>query len=426
MLSSVSVAAWWYNDYWQPKRTSLWNSRTTLNSVAQRKPAQFSETDLPLIEDYFQYNSFHHFISYRLNLDYFFDASSKHKQKAKEALNQTLHQLFPRDNKSATLKAFASPKLTIDLLANYLEQLDLEGVNKGKYQFDLEFIPRNHPSALFERETRAVSLWDMNQRNSIKASIGESRPIAEVPAGSEYDLIRTIATTDYPSEGQYYQYQGGVISFNLELDKFEWDASDRQSEKAENLHGDIIYRRYFKIVHEDEFSFFLTHPDLSISTSAMVRANKNIPIFTTVDFSRDFDGHTIEIPKERISIHFGEMIPTQKRKAGFLRRLFGANGETSFRTGDFKLYGKLGKGENGIEFEIQLHTLVYDLNTNNFNPQDSRLNVILKKDSLSSFDKASATNDIKRILLGPMRDDLIKSFSLSRFHPIFKNSGNSR
>lgn len=424
----MSATAWWYTGYWQPKRTALWESRTTKQvKKPARAPAQFTETDLPLIEDFFRYNSFHHFISYRMNIELTSDANNRNQSRAQESLDRTLHGLFPKNDKAKTLKAFASPTLTTDFISKYLEQLDLNRVDKGNYQLDIEFVPRNHPSVLFDREARAVSLWDLNQTKSLKTSIGEKYPPSAIPKTKEFDLIRKIASTDYPNEGQYYQYQGGVISLQLGLDDLKWDAEDIRSEKSDQLEGDLVYRRYFKIVHEDEFSFFLDHPDLAISSSAMVRKHEAVPVFTTVDVSRDFNGHTVQIPKERISIHFGKMLPTQKRKRGFFQRIFGSDDASQFDTGELRLYGRLGKGEAGIEFELVLHTLVFDLGTRTLNPQDSRINVTLKREGISGFDKASATNDIKRILLGPLSADLMKALSLGRFHPALKqNTGGGR
>lgn len=423
----MSAAAWWYTGYWQPKRTALWESRPAKATKLKRAPAQFTETDLPLIEDFFRYNSFHHFISYRMDISLTSNASKRDQVRAQDSLNKTLHHLFHKNDKAKTLKAFASPTLTTDFISKYLEQLDLNSVDSGNYQLDIQFVPRNHPSVLFDRETRAVSLWDLNQTKSLKASTGEKSPHPSIPQTPEFDLIRKITSTDYPNEGQYYQYQGGVISLQLGLNNLTWDAEDIRSEDAEQLEGDLVYRRYFKIVHEDEFSFFLDHPDLSISTSAMVRKYEAVPIFTTVDFSRDFNGHTVEVPKERISIHFGKMLPTQKRKRGFFQRIFGGNEESQFDTGELRLYGRLGKGENGVEFELVLNTLVFDLATRTLNPHDSRINVTLKREGLSGFDKASSTNDIKRILLGPLSSDLMKALSLGRFHPALKqNMGGGR
>src|SRR5690606_23722136 len=126
----------------------------------------FTETDLPLIEDYFQYNNFHHYISYRLGLELRADAKKRDQEKAHEALNKTIHQMFNHVDKMKTLKAFASPTLTTDFVSLYLDHLDRKNVNQGSYQIDLEFIPRNHPSVLFDREARAVALWDLNQRSS--------------------------------------------------------------------------------------------------------------------------------------------------------------------------------------------------------------------------------------------------------------------
>tara|TARA_R110000868_G_scaffold99515_3_gene273785 strand:+ start:2072 stop:3391 length:1320 start_codon:yes stop_codon:yes gene_type:complete len=407
-----------YTTYWQPKRTSLWSSDIARASNQNtRTPAQFSESDLPLIEDYFRYNSFHHFISYKLNLEAY---ASKNENKAKKALSKTIHNLFKKENQVDTLKAFASPNLTTDFMANFIEELDHEGASKGDYQIDLEFVPRNHPAVLFDRESRAVNLWDLNQSKSLQNAIGEKTPPSVLPQEHEFSLIRKVATTEYPNEGQYYQYQGGVISLQLGLNKLHWDAEDRRSDDAEELSGDLIYRRYFKIVHEDEFSFTLDHPDMIIKNTAMAREHEVIPVFATVDISKEFDGHSLSTPKEQMSIHFGDMLPTQKRKRGFLQRVFGDEKKLAFKTGELRFYGRLGKGEGGVDFELVLHTLVYNMNTKTFNAQDSKLTVTLKNEMLDGYTKASATNDIKRILFGPMSGDLAKSLSLGRFHPSLK------
>lgn len=423
--ASFGACAWWYSSYWQPKRTALWESRQAgpVRNNITRAPAQFSETDLPLIEDYFRYNSFHHFISYRLDIGL---TASREESDAKKALSKTLHKLFTKEKRTDTLRAFASPTLVTDFISSYLEELDDENVSKGNYQLDLEFFPRSHHSVLFENEARAVSLWNLNQTKSLRSATSSRKAPAEVPANDEYSLIRRVITTDYPNEGQYYQYQGGVISLQLELDKFKWDSSERMAKKPEQLAGDLIYRRYFKIVHEDEFSFFIDHPDMTIRSTAMIRKHDAIPVFNTVDVSRDFNGHTLYSPSERLSVHIGEMIPTKQRKLGFFQRIFGASNQGSFNTGELRLYGRLGKGDNGIDFEMTIHTLVYDLQNKKFNAQDSRISVSLKNQALSAYDKASATNEIKKILLGPMAGDLIKSLALGRFHPVFKQSGGSR
>ncbi|MBH48266.1 MAG: hypothetical protein CME71_08870 [Halobacteriovorax sp.] len=388
-----------------------------------RSPAQFSESDLPLIEDYFRYNSFHHFISYKLNLEAY---ASKNENKAKKSLNKTIHKLFKKENQIDTLKAFASPNLTTDFMASFLEELDQEGVSKGDYQIDLEFVPRNHPAVLFDRESRAVNLWDLNQSKSLQAAIGEKTPPSVLPIEDEFSLIRKVATTEYPNEGQYYQYQGGVISLQLGLDKLRWDPEERRSDDADELAGDLIYRRYFKIVHEDEFSFTIDHPDMIIKNTAMAREHEVIPVFATVDISKEFDGHSFSAPKEQLSVHFGDMLPTQKRKRGFLQRVFGDEKKLAFKTGELRLYGRLGKGEGGVDFEVVLHTLVYNMNTRTFNAQDSKLTVSLKNEMLNGYTKASATNDIKRILFGPMSPDLAKSLSLGRFHPNLKTTVGGR
>lgn len=425
-IAAVAVTGLWYTKYWQPKLTALWNSDISRTNTLARSPAQFTESDLPLIEDYFNYNSFHQFISYRLNLAFMTDANSKNKRRAKEALDKTTHSLFKKDDKIETLKSFASPNLVSNFISAYLEQLDLAGVSKGNFQVDLEFTPRNHPSVLYDREARSVNLWDLNQSKSLKAAIGEKNPPSSIPDNEEFRLIRKIATTDYPSEGQYYQYQGGVISLQLELDKLDWSAEDQRSDKAKELDGDLVYRRYFKIVHEDEFSFFLDHPDMALNNSAMVKTYDDVPVFMTVDISREFNGHTLLAPKEQLSIHIGDMLPTQKRKRGFLQRIFGSDDKSVFKTGELRLYGRLGKGEGGIEFEAVVHTLVYNLGSSTFNAQDSNISITLKKENLNGYSKASATNDIKRILLGPMSGGLAKSLSLGRFHPLLKQTAGGR
>ena len=424
--STLSMGCLWYQKYWQPKRTALWSSDISKAKKQSRMPAQFSETDLPLIEDYFDYNSFHHFISYRLNFELRSNAKDKDQAKAQEALNKTTHDLFKKSNKSETLKAFASPNLVPNFISNFLDEMDIAGVKKGDYQIDLEFYPRNHPSVLFNREARSVNLWDLNQTKSLAAAIVEKAIPEAIPRDEEYKLIRKVATTEYPSEGQYYQYQGGVISLQLGLDKLRWSPEEQMSEEAEQVDGDLIYRRYFKIVHEDEFSFFMDHPDMSIKNSAVVKYHDDVPVFFTVDVSKEFNGHSMKTPKSTLTIHLGDMLPTQKRKRGFLQRVFGQDSTTSLSTGELRLYGRLGKGEGGIDFEVTVHTLSYNLETRTFDANNSKMTVDLKKEVLDGYTKASATNDIKRILLGPLGGELSKSLSLGRFHPAFKNLGAGR
>src|SRR5690606_10297618 len=132
-LACASIATWLYQSYWQPTRTALWKTRThkNLSSTPLRQPAQFTETDLPLIEDYFQYNNFHHYISYRLGLELRADAKKRDQEKAHEALNKTIHQMFNHVDKMKTLKAFASPTLTTDFVSLYLDHLDRKNVNQG-------------------------------------------------------------------------------------------------------------------------------------------------------------------------------------------------------------------------------------------------------------------------------------------------------
>ncbi len=424
--TTLGLSCLWFQKYWQPKRTALWSSDISKSKLQARKPAQFGETDLPLIEDYFDYNSFHHFISYRLNFELRTNAKDNDKLIAEEALNKTTHHLFKKNSKSETLKEFSSPELIPNFISNYLDQLDVSGVNKGDYQIDLEFYPRNHPSVLFDREARAVNLWDLNQTKSLAAAIGEKAIPSSIPKDEEYKLIRKVATTAYPSEGQYYQYQGGVISLQLGLDKLKWSPEEQMSEDAEQLDGDLIYRRYFKIVHEDEFAFFLDHPDMSIKNSAIVKYHDDVPVFFTVDVSKEFNGHNLRTPKRTLTIHLGDMLPTQKRKRGFLQRIFGEDSKTSMPTGELRLYGRLGKGEGGVSFEVKIHTLSYNLETKTFDANNSKMTVELKNEMLDGYSKASATNDIKRILLGPLGGELTKALSLGRFHPALRVLGAGR
>lgn len=422
----LSLSSLWFIKYWQPKRISLWSSDIAKGKANNRLPAQFGETDLPLVEDFFDYNSFHHFISYRLNLDLHSDAKDKDQERAKLALDKTTHGLFKKKNKSETLEAFASPNLVPNFISSFLDEMDLAGVRKGNFQIDLEFYPRNHPSVLFNREARAVNLWDLNQTKSLAAAIGEKAIPVVIPKDDEYKLIRKVVTTDYPSEGQYYQYQGGVISLQLGLDKLDWSPEDLMSEKAEQLDGDLIYRRYFKIVHEDEFAFILDHTDMTIKNSAIVKFNDDVPVFFTVDVSKEFNGHNLKTPRNTLTIHLGEMLPTKKRKRGFLQRVFGSDAKTSLSTGELRLYGRLGKGEGGVDFEVKVHTLVYNLETKTFDANNSKITVELKNELLDGYTKASATNDIKRILLGPLGGNLTKSLSLGRFHPALRIQGVGR
>lgn len=406
-----------YQKYWKPKQIALWRHLPDDRKASIRAPAQLTETELPLLEDYFRYNSFHKFISYSLNLNFSSDASPRLAKKAKESFNLSLNQLFNKENKAQTLKAFSSPTLTSDFIANLLENMDQNNVDKGDYQIDLEFEPHNHPSVLFHDEAQSVGLWDLGHTNSIKHHLEERQTSSSLPTGEEYQLIRNIVSTEYPSESQYYQYQGGVISLSLGLDNLKWNVEEQKSKKADQLTGDLIYRRYFKVVHEDEFAFFMENNDMVIRNTSFARKFDDVPFFVTVDYTKEFNGHTLQSPSNRLIVYFGEMLPTQKRRRGFLQRFFGAREREIFNSGEFIIYGTLGKGTGAIEFVMRVHNLVYDFTKKDFSIEDSGLDITLQNQTImTTFDRAAAITDIKRILLGPLGKAMSRKLSLHRFH----------
>ena len=358
----------------------------------QRFPAkaQPANRDLKLLKDFFKPNTFGSLIDYQLSTNIFFsnDQKTENVQTSTQFAEQIkvliskgyINQLEIKHKHQKPIQ-----ENVIDLIVKKLMSIAKKSqTTTGVLKAQLYFNPVISKSFSFKKEMSTNHLINYSDKNNLNEFIHNLNVSFE----------KNIFQTNIPSNGNTYQYIGGIIS--LSIKEF----------KTENQKVEVNFRRFFRINRLADLDMVIESRlfDLDVVHFKSHQFQK-LPIIT-VDVIKEYNSkNNTQIIKD-MNIYFNKIVGS-----GFQRI---TQKELSIPTADLYFKGNTPSSN----YKANIHTLSWSFETESFSNQSKMTIELIKPRFDMNYGKIK--NDIRNNILKKYAPNIIKHLRLARFH---KNLG---
>lgn len=396
-----SAALW--NIHQQESYTNFWSDNQSL----KRMPAheEKKSRDINLYRDFFMPNTFGRMLDYKIVPRV---RTNKDGQFVKEKLNEVIQSSLAKsiiDSKNGENPFHHNLKnnLVEGFIKKFIKTLKIVKIANGAFQIDLQFIPKENRNFNFNKLLNSNNLINHHQKGNLSDFLEEK----------EKTLVEIISENNIPSDGDTYQYMGGVVSIWIKVLDMNYDFANPIPDVSKNaIKGFVRYRRYFRLNRLPDIDFSLDKETFKMDYVHFKRQRGFLQPFMTVDIEKEFNLENISPQLTNLNIGFGDLIPSNFYRKGFIPNLIQKN-EKSINTGVMKFNGEMNK----VGYVAELTKLNWDFSEGKFENK-SDLKVKLSK----AVDNAGELKTkIKDHLLTKYGHYIINSFQLERFHKEVRN-----
>jgi hypothetical protein len=355
----------------------------------QRFPARIQPItrDLKLFKDFFKPNTFGSLIDYQLTTDSFAlqsdNISEIFTQKIKILTSETfIDQL--RDSPDNAKQPVSENIIDLFVRAMMNFSKNYQDESSG-FQLDLKFNPIISKEFSFQDEMNTNQLINYAYKNKLYDYI-QTSPLP---------FIQNISQTNIPSNGNTYQYIGGVISLSTKVSE-------------ENmLTGKVRFRRYFRVNRLSDLDMKIESKLFNLN---FIHFKSNVfqklPIIT-VDIIKDINFQNGSQKLKRMDIYFDKIVSSELEENK-------QKGSQTILTGDLFF-----KGDTpSTSYKANIHLLSWSFESESFT-EESKMTIELIKPRFD-MNYGEIKNNIRNNILMKYAPNVIKNLRLARFH---KNLG---
>jgi hypothetical protein len=361
----------------------------------QRFPARSQPVnrDLKLLKDFFKPNTFGSLIDYQLSAKTYLDLSND-KDNSKLAKNfkdqiksyitenyiQRLRQGIRYQPNKKGNSSYIEKENIIDHISNNLISFSKQHkLNSGELKVDLIFNPIVSKSFSFRNQMNSNQLINYSNQNTLSSFIKSKSP----------RYTKNIFQTKIPSNGNTYQYIGGVISISVKNSK-------------KDLSGTIRLRRYFRINRISDLDMTINSKlfDLEIVHFKSEFFQK-LPIIT-VDIVKNFKKTIASQELSYLNIYFDKILST----ASYSQQ----EENSTIKTGELYFKGNT----PATKYKANIHLLSWSFKNESFDNK-SKMTIELIKPRFD-MNYGEIKNNIRNNIIMKYAPNIIKEMKLSRFH----------
>lgn len=377
-----------FNEKDHEKFFTKYNSR-------QRFPARSQPVnrDIKLLKDFFKPNTFGSLIDYQLSSKTYLNLkngkdNSKMAQSFKDQIKSYISENYIRGLRQG-IKYQADQKNNennfekeniIDHISNKLISFSKENkLKSGELKVDLVFNPIVSKTFSFRNEMNSNQLINYSDQNTLNSFIKSQSP----------KYIENIYQTKIPSNGNTYQYIGGVISVSVQNSK-------------KDLSGTIRLRRYFRINRLSDLDMTINSKlfDLEV-VHFKSEIFQKLPIIT-VDVVKNFKKTIASQQLNYLNIYFDKILST----APYSEEIE----NSTIKTGELFFKGKT----PSTKYRANIHLLSWSFKNESFDNK-SKMTIELIKPRFD-MNYGEIKNNIKNNIMMKYAPNIIKEMKLSRFH----------
>jgi len=375
--------------------TRFWGDNQSLKRMPAKEEDKSRDTNL--YSDYFMPNTFGSMINYKISPQVLTDEDSSFvKEKLHEVIQSSLaHSILKSETGENPFHHNLKNNLIEQFIKKFVTGLDIIKVKNGAYQVDLEFEPEENRNFNFNRILDSNDLINHYNTGNLSDFLEEEKE----------SLTEVVAKNSIPLDGHTYQYVGGVISVKIEV-----PPGDELTKQ--NLSGHVRYRRYIRVNKLPDIDFYLDKGNFKVDYIHFKRQKDFYQPYMTVDVHKTFTVDQMSPKLEKLSINFGDVLPSHIDRRGVSPSLAKDNSRT-INTGIMKFHGEMDK----ISYIAEVSDLIWDFQTGNFS-KNSDIKIFLTE---RVENPGEVKNQIKDHLLRKYGYAIINSFQLERFHKEVKD-----
>ena len=358
----------------------------------QRFPARSQPVnrDLKILKDFFKPNTFGSLIDYRLSSQAYLNLNNGKDNTKLEKLFKDQIKTYITQNYIQSLKEgikhqhgrsiYLDKENIIDHIAENLISFSKEhNLKNGELKVDLVFNPIISKSFSFKNEMSSNQLINYSNQNTLSSFIKSKAP----------KYTNNIFNTKIPSNGNTYQYVGGVISVSV-----------KTSEK--DLLGSIRLRRYFRVNRLSDLDMTVNSKLFNLNVVHFKsEVFQKLPIIT-VDVVKNFEKNIDSQKLNHLNIYFDKIVSSTP---------YSEEVENStIKTGELFF-----KGDTpATKYKANIHSLAWSFKNESFTSQ-SKMTIELIKPRFD-MNYGEIKNNIRNNIIMKFAPNIIKEMKLSRFH----------
>lgn len=384
-------------------------NQKTLNS---RYPSSTHPTNLnelmPILKDYFSYEDYQKFLSYKTTLNVRTDLDSDYlKDKTNKALHTALANTFQElgmDTNTASLPTALKKNLIASFSKQFVKTLRFYKIVNGTFQIDLNFSPEVEPSLSYKNELANNNLINYDSEKTLRKSLDSKDTF----------LHDQIHSAEFPINTETHQYKGGQITIWIKLLDLEFDIDQPiPNPKANAVKGFVRFRRYFNSNNLNQKNINIKSEKFQLSELYFKPEKNEKSLIITADVIQEFNLANFIPSTEKIILHFGKLKADNFYRDGFFARLF-QDDESDIKTGTLYLRGHKNKSEKDVQARVK--KLIYEVKDSSFK---SSSGIYIDK---SYSNNSSSKSNFKNNLLRENILQIVDQLELTRFYPFFKEN----
>ncbi len=347
--------------------------------------------DFRMLKDFFDANTFGGLVNYDLNIKVY-----SHKEVFSRKFQDILIEKVSNKTK---IKQMAPQKygdyLSEPFLNSFKEVYKEYGLDGVPLQAHFEFKPTLAKGLSFHKEMSNNNIIDYSNKQQLGQFLNEKAP----------SLIESIDKNKLPSNGNTYQYIGGLITIKTK-------GGHVFSQKKNDLFdGSIHYKRFFRLNRPQDLNLFIENKDLNIHMVHFKSREFGMPPYITTDLIKKFNLKNNPAILQKLIINFGSLAPRNFFFDDERKSLLPENvRERKIINSRLYLKGDTSKSS----FKAEVHSLVWSFENESFT-DESRITIKLIRPK-GSIDYGTEKNHIRNQIIMKYAPDLIKGLRLLRFH----------
>ena len=388
-------------NFYKKTQFSLYWEKANVLKPNSRRPASLPSLKIlnhDIYRDFFNYEDYEMYLHYETELNVHSSKPNINKQEFKSIFFEILEKQVNEIKQSRIIPNDSI--LYQKFFSSLYKDLTTREINKGHFQFDLNFIPILSEGINYTNELNNKTTLDWTTVGSFTTTLENTQKSFE----------EEVLATPLPKNSRTYQYKAGQITLWIKQGK-------------ESPEGFIRLRRYFRLnelsdtihnIEDDHFSINY------IRSKSLKKKNKNgeAENIVTVDVYLNLNESQETSPQERIEIHFGKLLKEKFHSKNVALKPDYYSKEV-IKTGELLFYGKVKINNVDHDFSSLVEKLVFNLNTGNFSSQ-TKINTKILRPTLNNDFKGTADYKVFQNIINNYGIQIIKRLNLGEIHSSFR------
>lgn len=411
VIGSLTLGLVMVKDLYRPY-SKLWKDNQSLSSISRLPAAaNWSEVDIDLITDYFDYPTYGKLINHKIRTNFYTNKNEKYlKEKSLRTIQEAFQKTFEHKKPEEKAAKLFTKNLYSEFIDNFIKTIQITKIVNGQFQFDFEFSPEINQSIEFTKELSTNDLIDTRNQESL----------LEIVDAPQKDITDEILDIPWPDSGDYYQYVGGNITVWFKVLDLVWKpTSPIPNPKKNAVKGFLRFRKYFKVNPQNSKLHLIENRFFNIENIIFMKEDESDLRYVTVDVYKTFDLENLTPQLDRMEIHFGKLKPSNEIHDSILENLISKD-KPDINTGDLILRGFYVsdfESQKKLQVQIKIKSLIYDFKSDEFD-EESKIIVSTDGNRLPQSQMGLIKNEVRDRLLRMSSTELLNALEIERFYPL--------